>query len=171
MESRQLNIVPTDRLYTYAVMQKNIMELKSRYPFLELGNIGYSVLGRTIPYIRIGTGPKHVMYSGSTHANEWIVSVLLMKFIEDFCYAYSSKSNIFGYDADDIFTNARIYIVPMVNPDGVDLVNGVISKNSELYQNIELIANEFLGIPFPSGWKANIRGVSFINFHFLVFKK
>ena len=70
--------------YTYQKLQKDIRELKATYPFLEIGNIGYSVLGRQIPYIRIGSGQKEVFYNASFHANEWITTPVLMKFIEDY---------------------------------------------------------------------------------------
>lgn len=165
MEKRQANIVPTDRKYTHEIMVRNITQLKIRYPFLEIGNIGYSVLGKTIPYIKIGRGTKEVAYNATFHANEWIVSVVLMKFIEDFSKAYSNGENIFGYSARSIFEQTTIYIIPMVNPDGVDLVNGAIPQNSELYQNVKLIADDFPNIPFPSGWKANIAGVD-LNLQF-----
>ena len=57
--------------------------------------------------------------------------------------------------------------MPMVNPDGVNLVTGSLPTNSFAYERALSISNNFSNIPFPSGWKANINGESFINFHFL----
>ena len=117
----ETNIVQTNISYTYEIMINDVSKLKERYTFLETGNIGYSVLGKPIPYIRIGTGEKEVMYSASFHANEWITTVLLMKFIEEFCKAYEQNSNIYQYNARMIFENTSIYIIPMVNPEIISI--------------------------------------------------
>jgi g-D-glutamyl-meso-diaminopimelate peptidase len=69
--------------------------LKARYPFLESGNIGTSVLGKPLFYLKIGVGQSEVFYNASHHANEWITSPLLMAYLEDYANAYAFDSTIF----------------------------------------------------------------------------
>ena len=161
-----MNIVPTNVLYNSYLLRQNLILLNHTYPFLNIQVVGNSVLGKPIYVVKLGKGPNKVFYSGSIHANEWITSVLLMKFIENYCNAYVSNSSLYGYPIRQLFSSTSIYIMPMVNPDGVDLVNGYMNRNSTAYQNAVSISNRFPDIPFPSGWKANINGVDFFNFQY-----
>lgn len=156
-----MNIVPTDEKYNSYILRQNIVLLNSTFPFLNIQTVGKSVLGENIYVIKLGRGRKKVFYSASIHANEWITSVLLMKFIEDYCNAYINNSELYGYSIRNLFNSVSIYIMPMINPDGVNLVNGIISSNSPTYLSAKKIANNFPDIPFVDGWKSNIKGVDF----------
>lgn len=88
-----------------------------------------------------------------------------MKFIEDYCVAFNNNSNLYNYSIRNLFNSVSIYIMPMVNPDGVDLVTGFLDSSSEAYKNAFQIAKNFADVPFPSGWKANIHGID-LNLQF-----
>ena len=150
------SVVPTNISYTSDFMEMNLSALKTIYPFLEISLIGTSVLGRNIPVVKFGNGTKEVFYCASTHANEWITTPLLMKFLENLSKSYVNGMQIFGKDPRELFSEVSLYLVPMVNPDGVDLVTGLIAPGSRAYNSAQAISNNFPDIPFPSGWKANI---------------
>ena len=158
-------IVNTSVKYNSNILKSDINSLMLHYPFINLITIGYSVLEKPIYCIKLGNGPKEVFYFGAIHANEWITCNLLMKFIEELCNAYAKNSNIIGYNIRNIFKNVTFYIVPMSNPDGVDLVNGNINLNSNAYLYARYVSNRYPSTSFPDGWKANIKGVD-LNLQF-----
>ncbi len=157
--------VPTTIPYAYDILILNIKALLNKYTFISSGSIGDSVMDKDIPYIKLGNGPKQLLYVAGTHANEWICSPLLMKFVEEYATAYASGDKIFDRFAKDIYDTSTIYIVPMLNPDGIDLVTGTLDKNSNEYLNARQIARRYPSIPFPNGWKANVQGID-LNLQF-----
>lgn len=53
-----------------------------------------------------------------------------------------------------------VYLVPLVNPDGADLAaGGLRARKPGIPGRAADIAAQYPDIPFPSGWKANLRGV------------
>lgn len=158
------SIVPTNISYTSDILTQNLFAMQVIYPFLELGTIGQSVIGKPLKYVKFGNGEKEVFYSASFHANEWITSPLLMKFLEILSKSYVNNLSVFGYPAKYLFDNISLYIVPMVNPDGVDLVTGNYPEKSQIIQNTKKISDNYPDIPYPNGWKANIVGVDFKKF-------
>lgn len=157
-------IVQTDVEYTSKINADTIQALKEKYPFIEVGEIGKSVLGRPLLYMKMGNGAKKVFYNAAFHANEWLTTPVLLKFAEDMAEAYATGKRLYGLDVSRLLRRVSLYLVPMVNPDGVDLVNGAITDEAVL-QSVEQIADRYPEIPFPSGWKANIRGVD-LNLQF-----
>ena len=117
-----MSIVPTNVSYNYSLMYRNLASLNRTYPFLNIQTVGNSVLGKNIYVVKLGKGTKKVFYSASIHANEWITSVLLMKFIEDYANSYVENTSLYGYSIRNLFNSASIFLMPMVNPDGVILI-------------------------------------------------
>lgn len=152
-----LDVVYTNIDYTYDIMKKDLEGLKARYPFIDTSSAGTSELGKELYYVKLGNGPNKVFYNGSHHAIEWITTVLLMKFIENFAKAYATGKNIEGYSTLDIWNKSTIYIMPMVNPDGVDLVLNGLEKSNPYYN--DLIKWNKGSLDFSKTWSANIRGV------------
>lgn len=152
-----IDVVDTNIDYTYEIMERDIQGLKARYPFLEVGVAGQSVLGKNLYYIKLGNGPNEVFYNAAHHALEWITSPLLMKFIENFSKAYVGRYNIGGYSPRNIWNQSTIYIMPMVNPDGVDLVLNGLQRDNPYYDR--LIEWNNGSTDFSQNWQANIRGV------------
>lgn len=152
-----IDIVDTNINYTYEIMERDIQGLKARYPFIETGIAGESVLRKNLYYIKLGNGPNKVFYNASHHGLEWITSVLFMKFIENFSKAYVDGTNLSGYNVRDIWSKSTIYIMPMVNPDGVDLVIDGLQRDNPYYS--DLIKWNNGSTDFSRVWQANNRGV------------
>ncbi len=152
-------IVNTTQPITSAKNEEMILELTRTYPFLRTELLGRTAFGRPLRTLVIGNGPRKVLYTAAHHANEWITALVLLKFAEDFAIALAADARIGGKSAREIAEAASIYMVPMVDPDGVDLVTGAIQPGSFQYEVARSLADNYPEIPFPDGWKANLLGV------------
>jgi len=132
--------------------------LAARYPFIGVGETGRSVMGRPIWSMSLGSGENRVLYNASHHANEWICSLLLLRFAEELAKSRAFGGPIYGEDAAELLSYTRLCLVPAVNPDGIDLVCGDISEG-EYYKTALGIAGNYPRFRFPQDWKANIRGI------------
>ncbi len=152
-------VVPTDLPFTSELLDVCVRGLIARYPFISRRTIATTAYGRPVTLLKLGSGRRSLLYNASHHANEWITTPVLMRFLEEYAKAVSEGGSIFSLDAQALFRDTQLYLVPMVNPDGVDLVTGAIAPGTTEYEAAELIAAYFPSIPFPDGWKANLRGV------------
>lgn len=141
-------------------MQAQRMErLKRRYPFVYTRELTKTAGGRSICAVQLGLGDTKVLLTGGHHANEYITSMLCWELIEGYMEAVERGGSFGGKNAAALFENAMLYVVPMVNPDGIDLVTGAITPDEPEYRAARAIAADYPELPFPSGWKANLRGV------------
>ena len=151
-----INIVNPYVPYTYEQMKDESLKLAELYPeVISLDSIGNSVEGRELTLIKLGKGDKKIILCASHHAREYITSSYLMKMIEEYSRAYSNSNNFGKYNVREILDQISIYFVPMVNPDGVNLVN----KGLDAVNNREAIEAMVMLKPSYREWKANINGV------------
>lgn len=144
--------------YDSTKLQHDIDLLTVYYPFIRVGQIGKSVLQKPLNEIRIGRGHKKVQINASFHANEWITTPILMKLVNAYVFALTNNQPLRGLNMRHFYDEVELTIIPMVNPDGVDLVlNG---PPSTLRDEVIAINN---GSTDFSQWKANICGVDLNN--------
>ena len=101
---------------------------------------GKSLHRRPIDAYFSGCGNIRVLINGAHHANEWITSMILRRYFQDY-----------------VNQSIRLCVVPQVNPDGVALVTGKAQRDEVAAAG--RIALQYPHIPFPFGWKANLNGV------------
>ena len=152
------DVVPANIRWCWPLMTAVREGLELRYPYVRFSALGKSVMGRDILCAEMGAGENEVFYNASHHANEWITTPVTLKFLEEYAHAYGYGDAIFGIDAAVLFNKSTLYLAPLVNPDGVDLVTGDLNAGV-YYRRARRISESFPAIPFTSGWKANIEGV------------
>jgi g-D-glutamyl-meso-diaminopimelate peptidase len=152
-------IVTTDIPITSQRNTELIQQITNTYPFVRSQIIGSTAFGRPITALVIGAGPRKVLYTAAHHANEWITAYILLKFAEELAIAIQSGGRVYGVPAKNIAAAATIYMVPLVDPDGVDLVTEATAPGSLEYAIAAGLADNYPAIPFPQGWKANLLGV------------
>ena len=154
-----MSIVQTDIPMTSQRCIDTILKITETYPFCRSEELTTTAFGRPIRTLVFGNGPRKVIYSAAHHANEWITTPVLLKFAEELAEAIQTGGQLFSTDARTLSENTTIYLVPMVDPDGVDLVTGAIEPGTVQYETARTLADRYPAISFPSGWKANLLGV------------
>jgi g-D-glutamyl-meso-diaminopimelate peptidase len=158
-EVMDLPIVKTDVPMTSALCEETIQALLEAYPSARSETLTVTAFGRPVRTLTLGQGARQVIFTAAHHANEWITATVLLKFMEELARAMADGSKLYGIPGDLFRRNVTVHAVPMVNPDGVDLVTGAIPPGSEEYARARILAENYPGIPFPDGWKANLSGV------------
>lgn len=120
------DIVMTDSaLYTPARLYADLDSLEHRYPdWIKVTCRDTTVQGNPIPVVWFGCRDfetPSVMVQASMHAREYMSSQLVMALLERYAFHCQNDSTIGGYDVRDLFSRVHFTILPLVNPDGVDI--------------------------------------------------
>ncbi|WP_369403424.1 M14 family metallopeptidase [Gracilibacillus boraciitolerans] len=153
-------VISDENNYTFEKMTGDIQHLVTIYPFIQQQVIGKSVLDKDLIELQMGVGNRQKHINGSFHANEWITTPVIMRFINEYALALTNNTSIRGLNTLPLFENNTLSLVPMVNPDGVNLVLNGVNAAGNLEDYVLTLNN---GSNDFSGWKANINGVDLNN--------
>lgn len=126
---------------------------KYHLPYQEIGR---SILGRPIEVFSMGKGNKPVLFVGAHHASEWLTAEALLRFCTRLLSAAERKTSIGLADAQTLLSRITLYVLPMLNPDGV-----AVQQEGAAAGGIfaERLIRQNGGSEDFTHWQANVRGV------------
>ena len=124
-------------------------------PAVQLLTLGKSILGREIPLLSLGKGRRAALYVGGIRGTEGDAARLLTDFAADYLRQLRRNATVFEHSMQYLFEERRIYLVPMLDPDGVSYAKDGVGEENPLYERLLRMNG---GIDF-SAWQANGRGV------------
>lgn len=140
----------------YQALCDRIDRLAKQFPTVRTTTLGKSILGRDIHLLTLGTGTRKCLYVATHHAMEWITSWLLLRFTKDLCLSAQRGTCLCGVSPAHVLQTHTLYILPMLNPDGVEYqIHGVDPANPLHERLLRMNGNS---TDF-SHWQANARGV------------
>ncbi|OAD92340.1 hypothetical protein A7A78_00005 [Aequorivita soesokkakensis] len=97
--------------------------LQSIFPLLDMYKLDYEIsvsgiseMGKDIPLIKIGNGPKIVLGWSQMHGNESTTTKAIFDFLK-----FISQKEVFQSEIRQFLETYTFYIFPMLNPDGAEL--------------------------------------------------
>ncbi len=152
-ERRILNFVKN---IDHADMMEAVEILSERYGELAVTSLGKSILGREIPMLQIGNGRKKVLYVGAHHGMEGMTAALLLRFVNEYLELCRAGSVVDKVPIRVLNEARSIYVVPMLNPDGVEYALNGVSDDNPMRERVFSMNG---GSQDFSHWQANARGV------------
>lgn len=142
--------------YSYRDMKADLSALAQKYPeYLTVYSIGKSADGRELFAVCLGNqrAKKRGLVQSSMHGREWQNTKLMMVLLEECCENYLTGS-FRGVPLQELFQEVGIWMVPMLNPDGVGIsqFGWRVLRTPQLWAFVKKSRG-------GRRWKANARGV------------
>ena len=139
-----------------AALWKELRQLEQAFPAARVFRAGKSALGKEIPALGMGRLKNASLFVGATHGEEWLTSLLLMRFAWEIAAAWTDEAPSFA----GVTREKGLIIVPMLNPDGVEIALDGPRKAGPFRDQTEPLYRANGG-----KWQANARGVD-LNHNF-----
>ncbi|MBC8570680.1 M14 family metallopeptidase [Zongyangia hominis] len=146
--------------FGYAQLEEQILAIKKKGGPVKAFTIGKTVLGRNIYALGMGKLRQAALMVGATHGLEWVTSRLLMMFAGELMEALEEGKSLCAVDPRKVEETRGLIIVPMLNPDGVEIAQHGAKGCMHLAKRIYEICDGHF-----EKWQANARGVD-LNHNF-----
>lgn len=158
-QSDLTTVIPVQN-YTYAQMNADLASLAVEFPeLLSISSIGKSELGKELTLAILGNknAEKKIFVSAAIHAREHMTALYSVAQIEYMLRNPDKTCDGVSYTIGELLEKTCIYVVPMSNPDGIEIVQtGVIP---------DAFKDKYSSSPLDiaSLWKANALGIDLNN--------
>ena len=165
--------IDTSTPESYDSLMTNMLTLRNEYPnSLKLFTAGYSESGKEILMLTMGNGENKALVVGGIHAREHITTKYLLRVIEDYCFQNEKGTGNFGnFNIKDLLSEYTLYIIPCVNPDGLEIISGRMNARKDVrITDIKEYKANLNGVDinrnFPLAWELIDNGVISPYTHF-----
>lgn len=149
-----------DTKYSYKDMQKDLRQLEKYYPDrFTVRSLGKTADKREIYCAVLGNADakKQLVVQAAIHAREYMNTQVMMEILEQYIKRYE-KGSYKNLTYEKLFNKVAVYLIPMMNPDGVTISQYGIQaiENKDLRQKLKKMKKSGGSYKY---WKANAKGV------------
>ena len=140
--------------HSYFEIKRVISSIISKYPFINLTNIGKSAAGRDIPLLALGSTVDFTLFVSGEDPSCRITTLILLNFIMELSEKILKGKEMCGINIRKAMFGRGIAVLPLLNPDGYEISSrGEIGSGHLAHRISKLCGGDF------SKWRSNLRGV------------
>lgn len=146
--------------YTFGRMWYAVKRLEEKYGgVISKVCMSRSTQGRCIPVLSLGCGERKILGVSAVHGREYVTTGYILLCLEEYAEAFCSEEKYCGFEAEKILRDFTFHIVPMANPDSVEIALGrakpCVQENGFNFYFYKNNANNVnINANFPFEWQA-----------------
>lgn len=146
--------------YSYGRMCYAVKRLREEYTgLIDTVCTSRSTQGRCIPVLKLGHGKRKILAVSAIHGREYVSTGYILLCMEEYARAFFQREKYCGFDVRGLLEEFTFHIVPMSNPDSVEIALGrcypcvrIDTFSPYFYKNNANNVN--LNANFPFEWQA-----------------
>ena len=128
-------------------------QLRSENDAFRILPFGKSYAGNRILGAAIGRMKHPVLFAGGFDAQDWFITALLLRFLNDIAESLAGGGILYSSDLPKFFERGGVIVVPCANPDGMEIALQGNLSYQPLQKHVETMSGA------GSVWHANAMGV------------